>query len=249
MPALAIVGAGRVGTAIHRAASAAGVEAELSGREGAAAACRRAEAALLCVPDAAIPEACAALTAAVPELRFVGHTSGATGLDALDPSRAAGAAVFSLHPLQTIPDGEADLAGAPCAISASGAEASALASRLASALGMCPFELPERSRAAYHAAAAIASNFLVAVEESAAEVLRRAGFDGSRELLTPLVLRSALNWSERGRDALTGPIARGDEATIERHEEALAEVYPELLDTYRALADLTRALAAEKELA
>lgn len=249
LPALAIVGAGRVGKAIHRAAAAAGVEAELSGRDDAAAACRRAEAALLCVPDAAIPEACAALATVAPGLRFVGHTSGATGLDALDPSRIAGAEVFALHPLQTIPDGEADLAGAPCAISASTAEASELASRLASALGMRPFELPERSRAAYHAAAAMASNFLVTLEESAAEVLRRAGVDGPRELLAPLVMRSAVNWSERGREALTGPIARGDEATIERHMEALAEICPELLDAYRALAELTRALASEEAFA
>ena len=75
---------------------------------------------------------------------------------------------------------------------------------------MRPFEVPEEKRAAYHAAAAMASNLLIALEESAAEVLARIGIEDPRELLAPLVLRTAANWAERGPDALTGPIARGD---------------------------------------
>jgi predicted short-subunit dehydrogenase-like oxidoreductase (DUF2520 family) len=110
---------------------------------------------------------------------------------------------------------------------------------------MHPFEVAEENRAAYHAAATMAANFLVALEEDAADLLRSAGVAEPRELLVPLVLRSAANWSERGREALTGPIARGDEATIERHLAALAELKPELLDTYRALAERTRAIARE----
>ena len=88
---------------------------------------------------------------------------------------------------------------------------------------MRPFEIPEERRAAYHAAASIASNFLVALEESAAGLLAEAGAPDARELLAPLVLRTAANWSERGAAALTGPIARGDEATVARHLEALRE--------------------------
>ncbi len=80
---------------------------------------------------------------------------------------------------------------------------------------MRPFEVPEEKRAAYHAAAAMASNLLVALEESAAEVLARIGIEDPRELLAPLVLRTAANWAERGPDALTGPIARGDRATVQ----------------------------------
>ena len=64
---------------------------------------------------------------------------------------------------------------------------------------MRPFAVPDENRAAYHAAAAIAANFLVALEESAAELLERAGVEDARELLAPLVLRSAANWAERGR--------------------------------------------------
>ena len=68
--------------------------------------------------------------------------------------------------------------------------------------------------------------------------------ESPRELLAPLVLRSAANWAERGGEALTGPIARGDRATVERHLEALRERAPELLPLYESLAERTRELAA-----
>jgi predicted short-subunit dehydrogenase-like oxidoreductase (DUF2520 family) len=113
---------------------------------------------------------------------------------------------------------------------------------------MRPFEVPEEQRAAYHAAASIASNFPVALEESAAELLERAGVADARELLAPLVLRTAANWAERGPEALTGPVARGDRETIERHRAALAELAPELLPMYEALAERA-ATAAPKRVA
>ncbi len=119
-----------------------------------------------------------------------------------------------------------------------------LARSLAAALAMVPFEIRDEDRPAYHAAACLASNFLVALEESAAELLSRSGVENPRELLAPLVLRTAANWSEHGAAALTGPIARGDEETVERHLAALAETHPELLELYSALAERTRAIAA-----
>ena len=243
MPRLALVGRGRVGGALAHAAEAAGIEARLAGREEAAAVLASAEAALLCVPDVEIAAACEVAARAVPPLRLVGHVSGATGLDALAPAAERGAETFSLHPLQTVPAPEADLTGAPCAVAASTPEALAFAAGLAESLGMRPFEVPEAGRAAYHAAAAIASNFLVALQESAARLLAEAGVDDARELLAPLVLRSAANWSELGAEALTGPIARGDEATIQRHLAALQDVAPELIPLYEALAERTRAVA------
>jgi predicted short-subunit dehydrogenase-like oxidoreductase (DUF2520 family) len=111
---------------------------------------------------------------------------------------------------------------------------------------MRPFEVPEERRAAYHAAASIASNLLVALEESSAELLDRIGIEDGRELLAPLVLRTAANWAERGSEALTGPIARGDSATVERHLAALRESAPELLPLYEALAERAAALAKTK---
>ena len=243
LPPLAVIGAGRVGRSITRAASDAGASVSLSGRRDALAASEEAEVALLCVPDESIAEACETIAAAVPPLRFVGHTSGATDLGALEAASRRGARVFSIHPLQTVPDGGATLSGAACAVSGSDPEAGRLAEALAVRLGMRPFPVAERHRAAYHAAASIACNYLVALEEMAVELLERTGTEDARDLLAPLVLRTAANWAERGDDALTGPIARGDEETVERHREAIGEIAPELLAAYEALAERTRALA------
>lgn len=243
LPPITVVGAGRVGTAIARAAGAAGIEVTLARRSDLDDACAGAEIALLCVPDGEIGAAAAAVRGAAPRLRLIGHTSGATELDAL--AAAGSGAGFSIHPLQTIPAGDAALVGAPAAIEGSDVAALAFARDLAEALGMRPFELPPGSRAAYHAAASIAANFLVTLEESAAALLGDAGVEDARALLAPLVLRSAANWVEDGAAALTGPIARGDEATVARHLEAIAATAPELEPLYRALADRTAELARE----
>ena len=244
IPKLALIGRGRIGGAIARAGTGADLDLAQGGRGDALDACADAGAALLCVPDGVIGDACDEIAAAIPPLRLVGHTSGATGLDVLAPATARGAEAFSLHPLQTVPDQRTDLTSAPCAVAGSSPAAVAFATKLAQALGMRPFEVPEDRRAAYHAAASIASNFLVALQESAAGLLAEAGIEDARELLAPLVLRTAANWAERGSDALTGPIARGDEATVQAHLAALREHAPELEPLYEALAERTRSLAA-----
>ena len=240
---LAVIGPGRAGGAVARAARASGAEVRLAGRGEVAAACEGADAALLCVPDGEIEAASAELAGAGPPA-YVGHVSGATPLGALASAAERGAETFSLHPLQTIPDAEADLTGAPCAVSGTSARAREFAQALAERLGLRPFPLDDERRVAYHAAASIASNFLVALEEAAAALLAQAGVENAREVLAPLVLRTAANWSERGADALTGPIARGDEETVAAHLEALALHSPELIDAYRTLAERARELAA-----
>ena len=246
VPALAVIGLGRAGGSIARAARAAGLEIHAAGREGALEACGRSEAALLCVPDGEIGATAAAVVPAIPQLRFVGHVSGALGLDVLRPATAAGAEAFSIHPLQTLPTPKSDLAGSACATAGSSGAALAVAESVAAALGMRPFAVADEDRAAYHAAAAIASNFLVALEESASELLARIGLERGRELLAPLVLSTASSWAERGAGALTGPIARGDEATVERHRAALSEAVPGLLPLYEELAARARAVAARE---
>jgi predicted short-subunit dehydrogenase-like oxidoreductase (DUF2520 family) len=248
IPPVAVIGRGRVGGSLATAAERVGITTRLAGRDGIVDAYRRSEVALLCVPDTEIFTACEVAAGEVPPLRFVGHTSGATTLGALGPARERGAEVFSLHPLQTIPDTDTDLAGAPSAVAGSSDSAVALARSLSVRVGMRPFEVPEEYRAAYHAAAAMASNLLVALEESAAELLARAGVDSpSRELLAPLVVRTAANWAARGPEALTGPIARGDSETIDRHLEALREVAPELIPVYESLTERTRTVSGLAE--
>jgi predicted short-subunit dehydrogenase-like oxidoreductase (DUF2520 family) len=241
---LVVVGRGRVGGSLARAAEAAGIEVRTAGRDQIGAASEGARAVLLCVPDAAI----AATAAEVPEgPAFVGHTSGAGTLNLLADAAARGARAFSLHPLQTFADDHTPVNGTPAAIAGSDREALGFARELAEVLGMRPFEVAEEDRSAYHAAASIASNLLVALEESAAELLTRLGTDEARELLTPLVLRTAANWAELGPKALTGPIARGDQTTVDGHRAALRERAPELLPLYDALAERAREIADRSE--
>ena len=241
---IVVIGRGRVGESVAGAADAAGIPVRLAPSAEARQASAGATAALLCVPDAAIESVCSAVAEAEIAPVLVGHVSGAGTLEALAAARSAGSARFSLHPLQTFPHGATDITDVPAAVAGDDPGAEAFAAGFAGALGMRPFAVPEERRAAYHAAACIASNFLVALEESAAELLDAAGIDDARELLTPLVIRTALNWAEQGGDALTGPIARGDAATVERHHAALAETAPELLPLYEALAERTHTLSA-----
>ena len=239
----AIVGAGRLGTALAAALRATGLA--IDGPLGRGADPRGAGAVLLCVPDGEIAAAAAAVTPGVP----VGHCSGATGLDVL-----AGHEAFAFHPLMTVPreavpvpvphDGEAVkrvFAGAGAAIAGSTPRALAIADELAARLGMRATTVADADRAAYHAAASIASNFLTTLEGAAERLAATAGVD--RELLAPLVRASVENWVRLGAErAMTGPIARGDNATVERHRGALAERAPDLLPMYDALVDATRAL-------
>jgi predicted short-subunit dehydrogenase-like oxidoreductase (DUF2520 family) len=229
----AIVGAGRLGTALGRALRAAG--RPVSGPHGRGARCRGARIVLLCVPDAEI----AAAAAAIEPGPLVGHCSGATGLDALAPHEA-----FSLHPLMTVTREGADLAGAGAAVDGTTPRALAAAEALARDLELVPARIAQEDRAAYHAAASIASNFLVTLEGAAERLAATAGVD--RALLVPLVRATVENWAAHGAErALTGPIARGDEVTVARQRAAVAQRTPELLDLFDALAGATRALARQ----
>lgn len=232
LDSIAIVGAGRLGTALTAALRAAGYV--VLGPLGRGADARGATAVLLCVPDGEI----AAAAAAVAHGPLVGHCSGATGLEPLAPHEA-----FSLHPLMTVPVGATGdmLAGAGCAVDGATPRALAAAEALAAALGMRATRVEDDDRAAYHAAASIASNFLVTLEGAAERLAATAGVD--RALLAPLVRAAVENWASRGaEDALTGPIARGDEETVARQRAAVAERTPDLVPLFDVLVDATRAV-------
>jgi predicted short-subunit dehydrogenase-like oxidoreductase (DUF2520 family) len=105
-------------------------------------------------------------------------------------------------------------------------------------------EVADGDRAAYHAAASIASNFLVTIEFAAERLAASAGVD--RRLLVPLVRATVENWANLGGPgALTGPVARGDQQTVARQREAVAQRTPELTRLFDALVEATRALALE----
>jgi predicted short-subunit dehydrogenase-like oxidoreductase (DUF2520 family) len=114
---------------------------------------------------------------------------------------------------------------------------------------MTPFEIDDAGRATYHAAASIASNFLVTLEAAAERVARGAELEPqeARALLAPLVRRTVENWARLGPErALTGPVARGDDATVEAQRAAVADAAPELLVLFDALVERTRALASQE---
>jgi predicted short-subunit dehydrogenase-like oxidoreductase (DUF2520 family) len=237
-PRVAVVGRGRVGPALAEALRAAGYVIDGPLARGADA--RGADVVLLCVPDREVANAASAI---VPG-PLVGHCSGALTLAPLRPHAA-----FSLHPLMTVTDAGAPFEGAGCAIAADGADALATAHALAVDLGMTPFEIADEDRAAYHAAASMASNFVIALAGAAERLGRSAGL-ADRAALAALARASVENWTALGPErALTGPIVRGDEETVARQREAVAERAPELVALFDALADATRALASEGALA
>ena len=174
---------------------------------------------LLCVPDRAIAEVARALAPGP----WVAHVSGATPLAALDPHTRR----FGLHPLQTFTRarGAEQLDGAFAAVTAESDEAREVGLWLARTLGLEPFALADEKRDAYHAGAAIASNYLVTLRRAAGSLLEAAG--APPQALDPLMRRTIENGFE-----LTGPIARGDWATVETHVAAIRRERPELEAMY-----------------
>jgi predicted short-subunit dehydrogenase-like oxidoreductase (DUF2520 family) len=151
-----------------------------------------------------------------------------------------------LHPLMTVTAQGAQFAGAGAAVAGSTPRALAVAAELADALGMRAVEVAERDRVAYHAAASLASNFLITLEAAAEQLASDAGVD--RALLVPLVRATVENWAALGAEqALTGPVARGDEQTVAAQRAAVEERAPQLLELFDALVDRTRALARHQE--
>ena len=214
-----VVGMGRVGTAVAARLADRGIRLDAP----------EPELVLLCVPDRAIRE----VARGIPVGPWVAHVSGATPLAALDPHDRR----FSVHPLQTIVRGRGpgQLDGAFAAVTAEKEDARALARELAALLGLRPFDLADAARPLYHAGAAFASGYLVTVYRAAAALFEAA--DAPPDGLLPLMRRTIENGFE-----LTGPIARGDWETVERHLEAIRDRLPELEPLYRALAAGTEAL-------
>jgi predicted short-subunit dehydrogenase-like oxidoreductase (DUF2520 family) len=211
-----VIGYGRVGSAVSTRLRERGLELREEG----------ADLVLLCVPDSAIAE----VAASVPPGPWIAHVSGATPLAALEPHSRR----FSMHPLQTFTRarGPEQLDGAWAAVTAESEEGREAGFWLARTLGVEPFVLDDEARPLYHAGAAIASNYLVTLHAVAAELFRAAG--APPEALVPLMRRTIDNDFE-----LTGPIERGDWATVESHRRAIRAAKPELEPLYDVLAEAT----------
>lgn len=211
-----VIGRGRLGSALVSRLEARGHDVRND----------RAALVVLCVPDAAIGEVARGLAPGP----WVCHMSGATPLGACEPHTTR----FSVHPVQTFrPGGGAgQFDGAWGAITGETSEARARAAWLAGELGLTVFELADDRRALYHAGAALASNYLVTLYRAAARAFEAAG--APPEALIPLIRRTIDNDFE-----LTGPVARGDWATVDAHIDALEQHLPDLAPLYRSLAGAT----------
>ncbi len=243
-PVVGIIGPGRAGVGLALALVQAGYTVRLHGRRkkavpkpleltvGAAdeppAWVAQAGVLILAVRDDAISPLAEVLARAeaVRADQVVLHLSGVLGQEALAPLVPSRAALGSLHPLQTI----SDPATAPARLEGTWAAVEGMpravqaAEGIAQELGMRPFRLSGKQKAIYHAGAVFASNYFVVVEAIAQRLLRHAGLSDTDawQALRPLVEGTFENLTrQEPKDALTGPVARGDEATIRRHLESL----------------------------
>ncbi|HLZ46499.1 MAG TPA: Rossmann-like and DUF2520 domain-containing protein [Gemmatimonadales bacterium] len=205
---------------------------------------------ILAVRDDAITPLAASLAkaGAITEQHVVLHLSGSQGQEALGPLVTSRAALGSFHPLQTIVEPEvapARLKGAWAAVEGM-PRAVETGEQFARDLGMRPFRIATKSKPIYHAGAVFASNYLVVVEAVAQRLLRHAGLSDADAwaALKPLVEGTFENLSRHEpREALTGPVVRGDTATIARHLESLAVDDAKL---YRALGRAALELAQKQ---
>ncbi|HEY0442715.1 MAG TPA: DUF2520 domain-containing protein [Candidatus Limnocylindrales bacterium] len=257
-PVVGIVGAGAVGTALGVALTRAGwpvaaVASRDPGRrerfrqlvEGArgfaeaTALLDEVELVILAVPDDAIPRVAGGLR--LYSGQALVHTSGALGAEVLSGAMAAGTQIGAFHPLVAFADTEravAALHGATVAIEGDDQLAAMLA-EMAEAIGAHPVRLAAGSKSAYHAAAVLAAGGFVALLDAIAELGRVAGLDeaGSLAIYGPLLEQTLGNARALGiRNALTGPITRGDTGTLEAHLAALRAHAPGVVELYMAAA-------------
>lgn len=257
---VAVIGPGRVGTAVALALVRAGRRVVATADSGGGSADRLAERiagcrvhghpaaaaaagdlVLLTVPDDAIAPVVAEVARddGWREGQQVVHCSGAVGLDVLRLAALAGARVAACHPAQTVPVGAGadDLLGVPWAVTCADADRS-WAEELVTATGGDPFPLAEGARTLYHAGLTLGSNAAAAAVAVARQLLLAAGVDDPHRVLAPLAEASVRNVARDGATALTGPVVRGDVGTVAGHIEALDADVPRLAQAYRALQDV-----------
>jgi predicted short-subunit dehydrogenase-like oxidoreductase (DUF2520 family) len=272
-PGIGIYGCGAVGSALARAFKRAGYQLTACIDKRASVARKLAEelsvsfytsspqdlghdtqVLIIAVPDSQLKSVDRSLVRIIPdsELQLCAHTSGALPGSILELTSGLGISVGSIHPLQTFPsaDQSPDLEGAYFAIEGH-VDAVILLEALVVRIGGIPMKLPEARKALYHAAAVFSSNFLPVLQRTALDLLFAVDIPPTqgRKMLEPLMRQSLENCLQRGEaEALTGPVARGDAITIEKHRKAIKNISPAAESLYRILSLMALELAVEKGL-
>jgi predicted short-subunit dehydrogenase-like oxidoreductase (DUF2520 family) len=263
-----VVGAGRVGAVLgaalqrvgHRVVAVSGVSEE--SRERAARllpgtpvlapeeVVRRAELVVLAVPDDALGDLVAGLSATRTWQagQLVAHTSGRHGLEVYAPALEQHVLGLALHPAMTFTGTGLDLDRlVECCFGVTAPEPlRPVAEALVLEIGAEPVWIEESARGLYHAALAHGANHLVTLVAQSLQALRAAGVESPARVLGPLVSAALDNALRAGDAALTGPVARGDAGTVAEHLRQLQSLTPDIRPTYVALARATaeRALAS-----
>jgi predicted short-subunit dehydrogenase-like oxidoreductase (DUF2520 family) len=256
-----IIGAGRVGSTLgaalarvgHEIVAATGVSDESRARADrllpdvpllpADEVVAQSDFVLLAVPDDDLRALVAGLadTDAWRPGQIVAHTSGAQGLGVLDPAAARGVTALALHPVMTFTGRAEDLdrlLGATWGVTAE-EDMRPVAELLVVEMGGEPVWVPESARPLYHASLTLASNHLVTLVNDALGLLSGAGVAEPGRLAAPLLSASLDNVLRLGDAALTGPVVRGDVATVAAHVATLADAAPDVLPSYAAMARRT----------
>ena len=272
-PSFAVVGCGRLGTALAKHLTAAGYplvglasRSLASAKETATlidAACygdpiwemtKTADVVFLTTPDGIISQAFKTVleNSGFKPGAVVLHCSGAHPSTILKPSDTQNIHIGSMHPMQSF--ASKSVSGNPfdgIIISVEGSEkAVSIATAMATDLGAVCLPLATKGKTLYHASAVVASNYLVALMQMALNFMETAGISSDQAfgVLSPLVNGTLSNIEKNGvTDALTGPIARGDVETVQRHLTAILTQSPEFIDLYKILGRYTVNIAEKKQ--
>lgn len=258
---IGVVGAGRVGAVLAAAFAASGHEiTAVSGRSPAsqtrvetllpgvpvrepASVAASADVVLLAVPDDVLEATARALTEAraIRPWQILVHTSGRHGAAALSVAADAGARVLAMHPAMTFTGTDVDVDRLPTTKFALTGDESVrdVGESLVASLGGSPIWLTEDQRVLYHASLAHGANHLVTLVAQAQTLLRSVGISDSSEVLRPLLSAALDNVLAYGDAALTGPVVRGDVATVKAHVEALDDEPEPIRDAYVSMARAT----------
>ena len=258
---IGVVGAGRVGSVLGAALARAGhsvvavtavsaasvaraarllPDAEILSADQVAA---KADLLLLAVPDDTLGKLVAGLadTGAIRPGQLIAHTSGAHGVEVLEPATRLGALPMALHPVMTFAGRPEDLdriAGISYGITAP-QELRPVAEVLVVEMGGEPEFIAEADRTLYHAALAHGANHVTTLVNEAMDLLRQAGIVHPERMIAPLLSAALDNTLRLGDAALTGPVVRGDAGTVAAHLETLAARAPDSVAAYLALARRT----------